>query len=216
MTARFRETAFLPGRLARTVPSVVLFDEADIIEDPLTQEDYQRLKGVMPTFRDLLILKCLRCTGLRIGELLGITPAYIRDDGVQLEFKVKRGKKKRKEGDQAVYEMVALPPELSVEMRAFISGQGLGPGDAIFNTVRGPLSARQVRNVFAAAGRTVVDHPVHPHELRGLYITDLIDRGLPIEATAKMVGHDDIRTTQKWYYKLTAERRRAIQREIPV
>ena len=200
--------------IQKYTPMVPVYD-SELIEDPISQTEYEKMKGAMPSFRDLMVIKCLRSTGLRISELLAITPARISDDGVQLEFKVKRGKKKLKDGDQARYERMPLPPELSVEMRDFIKGQGLAPGDAIFRSHRGPLGARQIRNIFNDAGIKSIGRPVHPHEFRGLYISDLIERGLPIEAVAKMVGHEDIRTTQKWYYKLTSERRREIQMNIP-
>lgn len=183
----------------------------NVAVDPLTQADYDNLKAEMPGYRDLLILKCLRGVGVRINELLRITPMYIRDDGVGLEFLIKRGKKKLKEGDQIIYEPMPLPPELGIEVRAWVKGHGFKASDRIF-----PIGDRQVRNVFAKAGYKAIGRRVHPHELRGLYITWLMNNGLNVNATAKMVGHEDPRTTQKHYYKLTADERRRIQREIPV
>lgn len=36
----------------------------------------------------------------------------------------------------------------------------------------------------------------------------MIDGGIPIAVAAKMVGHDDLRTTQRHYNALTVDRRR--------
>ena len=72
-----------------------------------------------------------------------------------------------------------------------------------------PITDRQVRYVFAAAGKRGIGRPVHPHELRHLYVKTLIDGGVPVLAASKMVGHSDTKTTERWYYDLTAEQRRA-------
>ena len=47
--------------------------------------------------------------------------------------------------------------------------------------------------------------PVHPHELRHLYVKTLIDGVIPVVVASKLVGHSDSRTTERWYYDLTAE-----------
>jgi integrase len=183
----------------------------EVAEDPLTQRDYELMKAAMPKWRDLLILKCLRSTGVRINELLSITPQHVRSDGVGIEFLIKRGKKRHKDGAQVIYEPMPLPPELAVEVLAWVKGNGYRATQKIF-----PITDRQVRNVFAAAGLSAIGRRVHPHELRGLYIKWLMDAGLNVSAAAKMVGHEDVRTTQKHYYKLSADDRRRIQSEIPV
>jgi len=73
-----------------------------------------------------------------------------------------------------------------------------------------------VENIFKAAGIRALGHPVQPHMLRKLYAKTLLDNGLPAAATAKMLGHQDSRTTEQWYYELTAEQRREINRRLPV
>ena len=60
-----------------------------------------------------------------------------------------------------------------------------------------------------------IGRPVHPHELRHLYVKTLIDGGVPVLAASKLVGHSDTKTTERWYYDLTAEQRRAIQERMP-
>ncbi len=78
-----------------------------------------------------------------------------------------------------------------------------------------PITDRQVRYVFAATGRKGIGRPVHPHELRHLYVKTLIDGGVPVLAASKLVGHSDTKTTERWYYDLTGEQRRAIQERMP-
>ena len=43
----------------------------------------------------------------------------------------------------------------------------------------------------------------------------VVDGGVPVLAASKLVGHSDTKTTERWYYDLTAEQRRAIQERMP-
>ena len=78
-----------------------------------------------------------------------------------------------------------------------------------------PKTDRQVRYVFAATGRKGTGRPVHAHELRHAYVKTLIDGCVPVLAASKLVGHSDTKTTERWYYDLTAEQRRGIQERMP-
>ena len=78
-----------------------------------------------------------------------------------------------------------------------------------------PITDRQLRYIFAAAGEKSISRPVHPHELLHLYVKTLIDGGVPVLAASKLVGHSDSSTTERWYYDLTAEQRQAIQERMP-
>jgi integrase len=44
----------------------------------------------------------------------------------------------------------------------------------------------------------------------------MVDGGVPMAMASKMVGHDDIRTTQKYYYELSEVKRQVIGEGIPV
>jgi site-specific recombinase XerD len=182
--------------------------EGQIVPEALTQREYESLRDSMGNMRDLLICKLLRGTGLRINELMRCCVYQVSVNGPEVGLLVAREKKR---SPKPVYGFVPLPPSLGVELRAFITGQGLKPEQRIFG-----ITDRQVRRIFATAGLKAIGRRVHPHELRGLYATFLIDNGLPIEAAAHLLGHSDYRTTQKHYYKLNAEKIAAIQRRIPV
>lgn len=195
----------------RIVPlrdAIVTPDGAPLASEVLSQEEYQALKGGFSKRRDLLVCKVLRGTGLRIAEVLRLTPEIVGQDGPSAYVLAKRGKKKK---GQRTWTRVTLPPELGIELRDWIRGQGVQPGQRVF-----AVTARQVRNAFAKAGLASIGRSVHPHELRALYIKYLVDNRVPVEAAAKLVGHNDVRTTMEHYYDLTRDQREAIQRRIPV
>lgn len=183
----------------------------EVTEDPFTQEEYVLLRSALERYRDILLIKCLRATGLRIAEMLSITPEQIEENGPDTYLLIRRGKKRTTTGVMPKWEKVYLPRELGLELRQFMHGNRLASGQPIWG-----VKARQVRNILAAAGLKAIGRRIHPHEFRHLYIKTLIDAGLPAEAAAKMVGHASSKTTEEYYYRLTAGQQRDIQQRIPV
>lgn len=182
--------------------------EGQVKAQPLTQREYEALRDAMPTTRDQLIAKVLRGTGWRIGEILRCPVEGLGFNGPEAGLYLSRSKKrtvKRK------YELVPLPPGLGVLLRDYTKGLGKRPGDPIFD-----VSVRQVERVFVTAGIRALGRRVHPHELRGVYATFLIDNGVPVAVVANLLGHADIKTTLEHYHKLNAEKIAEIQRRIPV
>ena len=182
--------------------------EREITQDPLDQNEYEAFKACLPTWRDVLIAKTLRSTGVRVMEGLRLEGRHYDLSGPDFSLLVKRSKRRGKHKDE--YERVYLPPGLGVELRDYIAGNRIAPDERVF-----PITDRQVRYVFAAAGKRGIGRPVHPHELRHLYVKTLIDGGVPVLAASKLVGHTDTKTNERWYYDLTAEQRRAIQERMP-
>lgn len=179
-----------------------------IAQGPLDQREYEAFKAHLPTWRDVVIARLLRATGLRVMELLRLEDRHYNVGGPEFSVLVRRSKRQSKRGDE--YERVYLPPHLGVELRDYIRGNRIGPENRVF-----PITDRQVRYIFAAAGEKSISRPVHPHELRHLYVKTLINGGVPVLAASKLVGHSDRSTTERWYYDLTAEQRRVIQEKLP-
>ena len=85
------------------------------------------------------------------------------------------------------------------------------PTDKVFN-----IKDRALRYAFEKAGITALGRPVQPKEFRSLFVQTMVDGGVDMATASKMVGHTDIRTTQKHYYTLSAVRRQVIGEGIPV
>ncbi len=185
-----------------------LITTEEMVQDPLDQPMYEAFKACLPTWRDVLIAKTLRSTGVRVMEGLRLEGRHYDLSGPYFWILVQRSKRRAKHKGE--YERVYLPPGLGVELRDYIAGNRIAPDERVF-----PITDRQVRYVFAAAGKRGIGRPVHPHELRHLYVKTLIDGGVPVLAASKLVGHSDTKTTERWYYDLTAEQRRGIQERMP-
>lgn len=175
--------------------------------EPLSQDDYERIKAHLPAYKYLLLVKVLRNTGLRETEVMGRGREYFWQDGPHYFLKTYRRKKK----GEPVWEDVALHPELGMEVKAYCDGNGIRPGGLVFD-----FTPRQFQRVFKAAAEQAIGRPAHPHQLRALYTKTLIDGGVPIGAASKLLGHENERTTLTHYYDLTRAERAEIARKMPV
>lgn len=194
-------------------PVVIDGEIMQVKTSPLTQADYEAIKtalvkGKVTDTRNLILCQVLRGTGLRITEVLRLTPQHVRMHGIETGILIKRGKKRGKDKEA---EWVPLQPSLGVALRNYITGQRIGLEDRIFGIRR-----RQVNYIFEEAGKEAIGRAVHPHEFRDLYVKTLIDGGLTFDVASVMVGHADPKTTRDHYYDLTREERFNINRGIPI
>lgn len=189
-------------------PPALQLTDGTIQADALTHQEYEAFRDALPTWRDRLMAKVLRATGLRISEFLRLEVRHYSLAGPDFYLLVKRAKKRQKQGE---YERIYLPPGLGVELRDYIRGNHLQEGQRVF-----PMTARNFGYICTRAGWKALGRPLHPHELRHLFVKTLIDGGVPVMAASKLVGHSDPKITQQWYYDLSTDQRRMIGERIPV
>jgi integrase/recombinase XerC len=126
-------------------------------------------------------------TGVRVSELLAL-----RLEDLDLEAgraTVRCGKLKH---DRVVYltpiliealkRYLALRPEIPNELRVFVLHE------------RSPTD-RTIRNRLAQFGQRAGVH-VYPHMLRHTIATRLVNQGMPTQSLRKLLGHQNLRTTQ--------------------
>lgn len=191
-------------------PQMPVILDGSIAHGAMDDEEYFHFKSGLACWRDVLIAKLLKATGLRVMEFLRLEARHYSVTGPEFFILVKRSKKRAiKTKDE--YERIFLPPSLGVEIRDYIKGNNFGSSDRVF-----PITDRALRYAFEKAGLKTIGRAVTPHEMRHLYVKTLIDGGVPVIAAAKLVGHSDPKTTSEWYYDLTTEQRRAIGERMPV
>ena len=191
-----------------TLQPYIASTEITIQSPSLSQREYELLRDAMPTTRDQLICKVLRATGRRISEVLRCRVSEMVFNGPEVGLYLTRSKKRT---EKPVYTLVPLPLGLGTLLRDYVKGNSLAPDQSIFG-----ITSRQVERVFVVASMRALGRRAHPHELRGVYATDLIDGGVPIEAVAHLLGHANPRTTQEYYYRMNADKIRAIQMRVQV
>ena len=161
--------------------------------------------------RDRAVLEVLYGTGVRIGELVGLSLADVDLDGALLRA-FGKGRKERivpigfgaRRALEDWYDRgrPALAPDRWARR---------GDSEAVFLNRRGGRLTRQgawlvVKQRAEAVGLGEV---VWPHVLRHSCATHMLDHGADIRAVQELLGHATISTTQV-YTKVSTERLRAI------
>ena len=164
--------------------------------------------------RDRAILEVLYGTGVRVGELAGLSLADLDLDAGLVRFFGKGAKERIVPlGRHALVALVAwLGPggrdELEPERWA-----RRGDAEAVFLNRRGGRLSRQGAwaVVRAAGDRVGLGDRLTPHVLRHSCATHMLDHGADIRTVQELLGHASISTTQV-YTMVSAERLRAVYR----
>ena len=133
--------------------------------------------------RNRLILELMARGGMRISEVLQLTPSDIEDRKLILR-NPKSGKER---------EIVFIPQKVADRLREYISSKGIGSDQRIF-----PISYTAGRRVVNKAGKVVGIH-LRPHDLRRHSATYASRSGIPIEIVSKVIlRHANLSTTQRY------------------
>lgn len=144
-------------------------------------------------------LAVLMATGLRVSDLLRVTPmaldvAFRRSDG-QILLEVKGGKDMVSTVDAARAEWTDLREAMAEAGRPENVAAFISPGSA--NPDAGGAAYRQlVRRLRSIADEAGVSGPIHLHRLRRSVAELALESGASLEEVQMMLGHTDIKTTQ--------------------
>jgi integrase/recombinase XerD len=173
-------------RLGRPLPKILSEQDVDRL---LAAPDTETLMGL----RDRTMLELLYATGLRVSELVALTPSAVNLRQGVVRVIGKGGKERLVPlGEQAVAWLERYQAE-----RGAVPGAA-GHSAALFPSNRGRAMTRQtfwhaIRKYAAQAG---IAAPVSPHVLRHAFATHLVNHGADLRAVQLMLGHADLSTTQ--------------------
>ena len=148
--------------------------------------------------RNRLLLELQARGGMRIGEVLKLTPGDIEGTRITL-WKPKSGSEQ---------EAVFIPKRVAGRLRTYIREQGLCSDGRVF-----PLTYGGARYVVKKAGERM-GMKLRPHDLRRFAATFASRSGIPLEVVSKVVlRHKNLSTTQRYLGKVSdAEAERWIDR----
>ncbi|HZK75481.1 MAG TPA: tyrosine recombinase XerC [Candidatus Kapabacteria bacterium] len=170
--------------------------------------------------RDRAVIELLYSSGLRRSELCSI-------DLSELDLKARTVRVLGKGGKQRI---VPIGTKATEAIQAYLSDQSnspsyaakrsrrgqasptmLGGGEPLFLLKNGSrLTPRMVYHIVSKAFEHTPDVPrAHPHMLRHTAATHLLDRGADLRAVKEILGHESLRTTQR-YTHLTIERMKSV------
>ena len=183
---RFLHTAALrkiPSKMATVIADKLLFRQCvKNITDYLEKEQLDQVLAAAHqcSTRDYLMLRVLWRTGVRVNELLTITPRDIEpQNSVVNVTKAKGGKQRR----------VHLDAETVRMLSEYVSSQQLPDDRPVFAPKQ-----RQVRNIVKRYG-SVIGKDVHPHTFRHSYAIHCVRNGWDIRRLQQVLGHSSLNVT---------------------
>ena len=158
------------------------------LDDP-TAAKFMAALAEDPDRRRRLMVELLARTGMRAGELGGL-----RDDAV---FRLSGAHWLRiPVGKLHNDRNVPLHPVLVDLIADYRARRGPSPSGLLVVRNDGqPFDRRTIHRYVAAVARRAGTGHVHPHQLRHTLATQLINRGMSLEAIAAMLGHRSPRMT---------------------
>jgi integrase/recombinase XerC len=210
-----RDPALLLGRpkVINRLPTVLRPAEAAALsEAPQTQVagDASPLEHAVE-LRDRAVLELLYGSGLRVGEVAGLTVDRV-DLGRARVLVMGKGSKERE---------VPMSDFAVEALRAWIATgrprlAAVGSRALFVNRRRRPLDPRDARRIVERyGGRLLPGRRVTPHTLRHSFATHLLEGGADIRAVQELLGHASVATTQRYTHVSRSRLFEAYERSHP-
>ncbi len=153
----------------------------------LSKNEVARLFVVTTNKKHRLMLELCYGMGLRVSEIVGLKINHVDSDRMQVLIASAKGKKDR---------YVNLPHAILQELRDYY--EAYRPKVYLFEgQYGGQYAVRSAQQVFKNAMRKAGIHKkIGIHGLRHSYATHLLELGTDITLIQKLLGHNQIKTTQ--------------------
>jgi site-specific recombinase XerD len=189
---------FIPKNPAAAMSSIKAQQSPTL---PLEPHQYAALLKALPqVFTDPVkaarvhaLIRCMRYTGLAIGDAVCLERTQIRQDSKKRVTRIVTSRTKT-----GVDVSVPIPPDVAKELLAVANGN---PRYVFWQTGNGqPETAvkkwhKDLHALFVKAGMP----KGHPHQLRDTAAVEWLNAGIPLEEVSRLLGHASIRTTEKHY-----------------
>ena len=160
----------------------------------LNEHEIARLFNALPNKKHKAMLFTIYSAGLRVSELVNLKIADIDSRRMQLFIERAKGKKDR---------YVNLSPMLLDILRNYIQNYKCRPKVYLFESEQTftCYPTRTVQQIFMnAKSKAGIRKDVGVHSLRHSFATHLLDKGTDIRYIKDLLGHFDIRTTERYLH----------------
>ena len=165
----------------------------------MTKEEVLRILGELKNKKHRLLVGLAYGAGLRVSEVVSVKVEDL-DFGMGVLF-VRQGKNRKDR-------VTVLPQRFMKSLEQVASVKD--PSDYLFESERGGrLTVRTVQKVFAqACRRAKVRKYVTFHSLRHTFATHMLEQGTNIRYVQELLGHANIKTTERYTQLTTVGLRR--------
>jgi len=155
----------------------------------ITSEEYWRMKAVCSTPKQLVLIRFLYSTGVRISEACGVKIGHCKNlgDGT---YRIRVLGKGRKQRD------VRISETLFDDIMAAYGGEQF-----LFETTHGKALRREYASnqIVRKIGKKATGRSFGAHTLRHTFATRMIKKTNAVEAVSRYIGHSDIAITLALY-----------------
>lgn len=181
--------------------SIEPFKEIHKPIDHMLPEEFEQLKAGCKYKRDRAMIEFLRCTAMRVGEIVNIKISDInwRDGKIQIY-----GNKNR------TYRPVCLDSVAIKYITDYIFSRNLGlnSNEFLFTSLKkgnDPLSIGGIRcAIVSISNRSKINRRVYPHLFRKTTASNIVKRGGSVHDAGEYLGHKD-RSTAGQHYAFVSE-----------
>ncbi len=154
----------------------------------LSREEIVRMISITQNFKHRLIISLAYGAGLRVSEITNLRICDFDFVNSTIFIKQSKGGKDR---------VTLFPESLKEDIRTF--AKNALPRDYFFPGRRGKITVRTLQKIFQKTlVRAFVDKPASFHSLRHSFATHLLENGTDIRFIQALLGHQNIRTTQRY------------------
>lgn len=165
-----------------------------ILPKVLSEDELARLFNALPNIKHKAMLFTAYSAGLRVSEICALKIENIDSGRMQIFVENAKGKKDR---------YVNLSPVLLDFLRAYIKHYKPKPKQFLFESEQSftAYPARTIQKIFQVAkDRAGIKKDVGVHSLRHSFATHLLERGTDIRYIKELLGHFNIRTTERYLH----------------
>ncbi|KYK38510.1 MAG: hypothetical protein AYK18_07120 [Theionarchaea archaeon DG-70] len=172
----------------------------------LTVEEIRKLLENIENIRDLVVVRLLYASGLRVSELVNLDRESI--EGNKIIVRSGKGKKDR---------IVLIDDGTSKLLKRYLEKRK-DKDKALFVSNRGErLGTRSIQNLVKKyAEKTGIKKNVTPHTLRHTFATHLLQNKANIMVIKDLLGHENISTTQIYTHVTDAHREETYEDAHPL
>lgn len=171
----------------------------------------------MDVLRWKLLTRFLILSGLRIGEAIALNRSDVTDEMIIVNktVDVNSGELKQRTKTQAGMREVDVQPELLEvirEIRRFTLTDMMLKGyrsEIFLPGFDGSyIHYYAFRKYLAQKSKEILNHEITPHALRHTHVSLLSEKGYPLEAISRRVGHDNSKITRDIYLHITENQKK--------
>ena len=157
---------------------------------PFTNAEIQQLKQQCNCIRDKAIVCFLLSSGCRISEMTALNRTDVDLKNLQCKV-IGKGNKQR---------IVYIDDVTALMLRRYLISRKDTLEPLFIGQRKQRLMPGGVREMLRNIGKRANISNVHPHRFRRTLATNLINRGMPVQEVAKILGHEKLDTTMQYIY----------------